>query len=155
MRIQSLIMSALALAGCVAGPDYKPLASEKADASYEKLTLTFGTGPAQAASSNSTNAVRIYMKFYENNRNLAICGFWVGADGFTATDKQLFPQWLAGAVIYSGGAPIAPAKFMYERTPKFNEYDAQATCIETAVPYARFMRSAPLAIRGDTVRTWM
>jgi hypothetical protein len=139
-----------ALTGCAMGPPITDLPSEQGNSSYRIVTLSMGSG--HGLTLNSSQDVKVYLRFFERDQNLAMCGFYTIPATMDQTTRGLMGPWLAGAVIYSGETALSPAKFLYERTPRSNEFDAQATCVKTAVTFTSFhdsIRFVGTVVRGD------
>lgn len=147
-RILAALIGAV-LTGCAMGPPIADLPSEQGNSSYRIVTLTVSSGRGQTL--NHSQEMKVYLRFFERDRNLAMCGFYTIPTSMDLGTHGLMGQWLAGAVIYSGETALSPAKFLYERNPRSNEYDAQATCVKTAVTFASFhddIRFVGTVVRG-------
>jgi hypothetical protein len=150
------IVGLLALvASCATGPTYAPLASEQATPSYKKvlLTLASGTGKPGSVTLSDTTSTAIYLRFFAAGDDLGICGFYVLPESVNGVQRELIPRWIEGGTLYSGATPLAPARFLYQRTPKANEYDAEATCIRTIVKHRSVNPTEPLRIEGENTRS--
>jgi hypothetical protein len=146
------LVAILLLVGC-AGEQVKSLSSQRADSSYRKLVMNFGTGTARPGqiSYTASDQVSIYLKLFDSNGALAICGYYVLPDlgGLKGT---LVPAWMAQAGFYADEVRIAPTSFLYARRPKSDEFDAEATCVETTLPFASVRATTRLTIAGGEVR---
>jgi hypothetical protein len=152
VRTLAIVGSLALVASCTTGPAYAPLASEQATPSYKKVLLTLGSGYGKPGSVTlrDTTSTAIYLRFFAAGDDLGICDFYVLPERVNGIQQELIPRWIEGATFYSGTTPLAPARFLYQRTPKANEYDAEATCIRTTVKYKSFNPDAPSASRART-----
>jgi hypothetical protein len=149
IALSALAVAALSVTACAVGPKFVPLPPEQADARYQKVPLGIASG--SRTNLNQAHTVTVYLRFFNSSEKLGICGFYVVPQTFASSQTSLMPVWMEQAIIYSGNSPIAPASFLYARTPRFNEYDAQATCIQTETPYFAFSNAAPIGFIGGNV----
>jgi hypothetical protein len=63
-----------ALTGCAVGPPITDLPSEQGNSSYRIVTLSMGSG--HGLTLNSSQDVKVYLRFFERDQNLAMCGFY-------------------------------------------------------------------------------
>ncbi|HZS81569.1 MAG TPA: hypothetical protein VFA50_01765 [Stellaceae bacterium] len=120
---------------------------------YSKLRLVLGTGDGRGVGTlTAFNTVNIYLRLFDSGGKLGICGYYVMPDSFADRDRSLFPSWINAAEIYSDETRLAPASFLYNRSPKANEFDAEASCIETQIPYRPELSPRRIRLRGHVVR---
>jgi hypothetical protein len=125
----------LLLLGCVS-QSYTPLPPEQANATYKKSPIEFRTGVGKSTITplnNMVNTALLYLRFFENNKKIAVCGYYVMPENFSNVERQLFISSIAGASFYAGETRLVSTDFLVARTPGANEYDAQANCVETDV----------------------
>jgi hypothetical protein len=146
--MKRILSVALLLAAC-AGPAVTNLGTEQGNSTYRVVTLKMNSG--RGSTLNTPHDVKIYLRFFDHDGKLAVCGFYVTPPTMSGDSRELMSTWFSGATIYAGDDPIAPARFLYERTPKFNEYDAQANCIGTASEFHKFDNVHTLRFEGANV----
>jgi hypothetical protein len=154
LRVLGCFVASILITGCA--ENVRHLSSEKANQGYQKMVLTVGSGYVRGTfSPDSHHNVDVYLRFFDSANMLGVCGFYVMPSSFGTTEHQLFLNWMAHADLYSGKTRIAPTSFLYARKPQFNEYDAEATCIQTDLPYTAFQQQSPVSIVGNTVTEQM
>jgi hypothetical protein len=147
----------LVLLGC-AGHGYTPLPPEQANASYKKSPIEFRTGvgksPATPLNVTASTAL-LYLRFFENDKKVAVCGYYVMPESFGNTEEQLFVRLMAGASFYAGETKLVSADFLVARKPGSNEYDAQANCVETDVAIEAARSLGKITIVAPTTKIVM
>src|SRR5438309_945417 len=112
MRFATVVWLACLLSACAAR--YQPLAPETASSSYKKYAFNFGVRTGGLGNSVQSNPWLIYMKWFDSDGKLGMCGYYVLSQSFSGNARAMFLPWLVSASIYLEDTNIAPM-FLQER----------------------------------------
>jgi hypothetical protein len=139
----ALLAGVLALTGCA--PAYERLASQKPDATYEKLVITT-TGTV------GTNQTPIFIKRFEDQGQLALCGYML--PGGTANFRDLIAGQTASrdSRFILNSQVVGDLSFIVSTAVTFDGLGATAGCVRTQTPWSDRLLRAPYRLTFEKAR---